>query len=230
MGRSGRLESERVKEAERYWWVKIQEDQFHQELIELRLGKSVKEDSILLQLKPYIDDFGIIRARGRIKHSDLNESCKYPVIVNYKHWMVTLYIERCHKLSEHSGLTITLSIIRRTIWLIKGRMITKKIIHGCVRCQRYYKKPLTQVTAPLPADRLNAVECFDIVGTDYFGPLTVKNGAERNKVYGLLFTCAVTRAVHLEVTETLTSRDFISAFERFVARNICVEMIFEQAW
>ena len=44
------------------------------------------------------------------------------------------------------------------------------------------------------------------------------NGREM-KVYICLFTCAVTRAIHLEVVTDLTEENFLQAFRRFVSRR-----------
>ena len=63
------------------------------------------------------------------------------------------------------------------------------------------------------------METFTIVGVDYFGPIMVKTDEIAKKTYGLLFTCVVTRAVHLELVGSLTTRDFIEAYERFVSRR-----------
>ncbi|GFQ86456.1 uncharacterized protein TNCT_386531 [Trichonephila clavata] len=53
-----------------------------------------------------------------------------------------------------------------------------------------------QNSAPLPNDRIEKSQPFEITGMDFAGPLYLKDGS---KVYVSLFTCAVTRNVHLEI-------------------------------
>jgi hypothetical protein len=64
--------------------------------------------------------------------------------------------------------------------------------------------------ASLPKDRLTVAPPFTKVGVDYFGPLTVKHLRKQEKRYGCLFTCLVTRAVHLEVATSLETDSFIN--------------------
>ena len=70
----------------------------------------------------------------------------------------------------------------------------------------------------LPAERLNSYSPpFTHVAVDCFGP--VETSAGRNRVvkrYGVLFTCLVTRAVHLELAESLSAEDFLLVFRRFI--------------
>ncbi|XP_041794473.1 uncharacterized protein LOC121607628 [Chelmon rostratus] len=55
---------------------------------------------------------------------------------------------------------------------------------------------------------------------DFAGPLYVK--PDNKKVYIALFTCAVTRAVHLEIVTDLSACAFLLAFRRFISRRgIC---------
>ncbi|GBM76251.1 hypothetical protein AVEN_105431-1 [Araneus ventricosus] len=55
-----------------------------------------------------------------------------------------------------------------------------------------------------------------MTGVDLAGPLFLRNGS---KVWIVLFTCAVYRAVHLELLASLTSDSFLMAFRRFIARR-----------
>lgn len=57
------------------------------------------------------------------------------------------------------------------------------------------------------------------VGLDYMGPLYVKTNESRKKVWICLFTCIVTRAIHLEVVYDMSSEEFLLCFRRFVAQR-----------
>lgn len=78
--------------------------------------------------------------------------------------------------------------------------------------------PASQMMSDLPAERLNSFSPpFTHVATDYFGP--IETSAGRNRVvkrYVALFTCLVTRAVHLELAESLSAEDFLLVFRIFI--------------
>ena len=56
-------------------------------------------------------------------------------------------------------------------------------------------------TAPLPKDRIKPAPPFTNVGLNFAGPLFLKDSGE--KAYICLFTCAVTRAIHLELVSNM---------------------------
>ena len=72
---------------------------------------------------------------------------------------------------------------------------------------------------PLPKDRLRESPPFTVTGVDFTGALHIKGkGGNQEKVYICLFTCANTRAVHLELVSNLTEEAFLLAFRRFAAK------------
>ena len=73
--------------------------------------------------------------------------------------------------------------------------------------------------SPLQSCRVNETSPFTVTGVDFTGALYVKSGNSENKVYICLFTCAVTRAVHLELVPDLTAYSFILSFRKFCARR-----------
>ncbi|XP_063436701.1 uncharacterized protein LOC134718141 [Mytilus trossulus] len=73
---------------------------------------------------------------------------------------------------------------------------------------------------PLPKDRLREAPPFTVTGVDFTGALKVRNkNGKDSKAYICLFTCASTRAVHLEIVTDLTEEQFILAFRRFSSRK-----------
>jgi hypothetical protein len=54
---------------------------------------------------------------------------------------------------------------------------------------------------------------------DLLGPLFTFDYDTQQKVYVALFTCAVSRAVHLEIVSDLSAAAYILALKRFIARR-----------
>lgn len=56
-----------------------------------------------------------------------------------------------------------------------------------------------------------------------FGHFSVKLSTRRisptAKIWGLLFICETTRAVHIELISSLFTKDFLSSFDRFTSRR-----------
>ena len=72
--------------------------------------------------------------------------------------------------------------------------------------------------APLPKERVSQAPPFTITGMDHAGPLYCSDHPGQ-KFYILLFTCAVVRAVHLELVESMSQPETDLALRRFVARR-----------
>ncbi|GFX68064.1 integrase catalytic domain-containing protein [Trichonephila clavipes] len=108
------------------------------------------------------------------------------------------------------------SLIRERFWIIRARKTTESILNECFICARFKVKSLSSGPSPLPPDRVNDCAIFEVVGIDLAGPLFLKTG---EKVWITLFTCAVYRALHLELVNALSSDAFLLALRRFIARR-----------
>jgi hypothetical protein len=65
----------------------------------------------------------------------------------------------------------------------------------------------------LPTNRVDDSPLFTNTGVDFAGPLYVTYDSKTNvKCYCCLFTCASTRAIHLELTRDLSALSFLQAF------------------
>ena len=98
-----------------------------------------------------------------------------------------------------------------------------KVVRWCTLCQRMDGSAYPPVSPPdLPSDRVSDDPPFTHVGLDFTGPLYVradKNSSENHKTYICLFTCAATRAIHLELVNDLNVSSFLLAFHRFCGRH-----------
>ena len=111
-----------------------------------------------------------------------------------------------------------MSTIRNSYWIVGLRQLPKRVCRECVVCKRFYSRPCNQPAPPLPELRVKPKYPFAIIGLDYAGPLFVVD-LPSHKLYILLFTCAVTRSVHLELTDSLSVPDCLLALRRFSARR-----------
>ncbi|GFQ72529.1 uncharacterized protein TNCT_534251 [Trichonephila clavata] len=92
-------------------------------------------------------------------------------------------------------------------------------INRCLACKKYSVKSADQLSRQLPRDRISESPPFTVIGVDFTGPVYVKLGNDTEKSYIALFTCAVTRAVHIELVTGLSTRKFILALRRFLSRR-----------
>ena len=218
-----------MNNAEREILKQVQKESFEEELLCLNqveqsakpisMKKSLKKSSSINKLD-LILDCGLIRVGGRLQRAPLDNEAKHPVILPKKHHVVDLIVRCYHQASGHSGLEYTLSLIRQRYWIIKARANVRNMVNTCFACRRRQAPVLQQKMASLPEDRITPCKPpFTYVGVDCFGPFTVRRGRSDVKRYGVLFTCLVVRAIHIEVVHSLDTESFINALRRFIARR-----------
>ena len=179
-----------------------------------------KGASPLSRLDPFLDHSNLVRIGGRIKQASVSQDVKHPIVLPGQGHVSKLLARHYHERALHQGKGITLNEIRASgYWIIGGGSVVSKLVHECVTCRRLRAKVQEQKMADLPADRLTPTPPFTHCAVDYFGPWYVKEGRKELKRYGVLFTCLVTRAIHLEVANSLETDSYINALRRFICRR-----------
>lgn len=203
--RTGDLSAQEHDIAEKFLLKIVQEE-----------GFSDKEVRTLHTLNLFQGIDKLFRIKSRISAREDTEDFRFPIVLPSKHHVVRCLIMDLHVQSCHVGTQGLLSLLREKYWVICGRKTVKSVIAKCGRCKRYTAKPLTVEPPPLPIERVRDAIAFEVTGVDFAGPLYLKNGG---KAWICLFTCAIFRAVHLELTTSLSTASFLKVLRRFVSRR-----------
>ena len=102
------------------------------------------------------------------------------------------------------------------------RLFLRSLAFKCFDCRRFRAQGLQPPMTDLPDIRFQETQSpviFTNVCVDYLGPFAVVHQDAEVKTYICLFTCLVTRAIHLEVAENLSTDKCLTAIRRFIARR-----------
>ena len=222
------LDSDLLKDSARAIISLIQSEAFSMEVKQIRNNSPVPNNSKLEQLNPIISE-NVLKLNGRLKHSNLPAELKHPIILPSDHHITPIIIRDIHVNSLHSGRDHTLAIRLMTLyrehyWIINAKSVIKRVLSQCIPCKIENMKPSNQSMGQLPNKRTAVFDpVFTNTGVGNFGPILVKNSKRvrftsgHNKRYGVVFTCLITRATHLESADDLSTDSLILALKRFIA-------------
>ncbi|XP_018577810.1 uncharacterized protein LOC108916094 [Anoplophora glabripennis] len=215
----GNLGVEELKRSEVHWLKYIQNKEFPAETKSLKNNELLPRTSAILSLSPFLDHDGLMRLGGRLQESELSYETQHPIILPKSSPWINKIITHTHEKLHHGGVNITLAEIRKKYWILRGRQKIKSILSRCVTCKKFRGKPGDTQFAPLPRERILSSRAFDVIGTDFAGPLYIKEKEQIRKVYVMLITCVVTRAVHLELVPNISTECCLRGLRRFMARR-----------
>ncbi|WP_253302409.1 DUF1759 domain-containing protein [Wolbachia endosymbiont of Psylliodes chrysocephala] len=202
--RRNELTSEELERAENCLFRMIQEESITNELDRFK------------RFQIFQNQNGILKLKTRLVYGDFPEEFKYPIILPDKHDIVRKLIMEEHISHCHAGPKILLGILRERFWILRAKKVVHDIISKCVVCRKQNVKSVQTPFAPLPENRIKNAGVFEVIGVDLAGPLYLKDSS---KVWIVLFTCAIYRAVHLELVKSLSTEAFLYALRRFISRR-----------
>ena len=181
-------------------------------------GQKVKHD--LAKFAPFVDSDNTIRLKGRLSKAIISDDLKRPILLSAKHPAVVLMLIQMHEDNHHEGTEYVRSLVQQRFWVIGLRNALRSIKSKCIKCRKQAVQPIHPHMADLPKERVEgSVYPFKNTGVDYFGPLEVTVLRRPVKHWCCLFTCLVTRAVHIEVVNGLDTDACMMAITRFMARR-----------
>ena len=150
-----------------------------------------------------------------------------------------LYILDLHKFYNCSGVAYTLNKIRKEIHSPKLRRQIREILNKCIVCKRIlgscFKYP---ENPPLEEYRTKCSRPFSMCGLDYIGPFFIHKPPEKEKdktdkptenvnseklkepkVWIVLFSCLVSRAIYTVLVPDRGVESFLRALRELSARH-----------
>jgi len=167
---------------------------------------------------------------GQIEEAHLEEDTKHLVLLpkvaianltDIHPSFTARLIQHHHLRKQHAGVRWLVAHLRKQFWILSSRRSIASVVRKCIACQRATRNPVGQKMAPLPGVRLNPEDChWQHVGMDFCGPFDVTTGKNKmDKDYVAIFTDMTSRAVHLEVTSSLSMEAFLLAFRQMAAER-----------
>lgn len=110
--------------------------------------------------------------------------------------------------------------MRKKYWIVHIRSAVRRVKANCQLCKNKRSAPKPTLMGQLPTCRLDwGQKPFTHTGMDFFGPLNATSYRRKVKCYGMIFTCMVTRGIHLELVNSLSADDCIMNLRNFINRR-----------
>ncbi|XP_003738526.1 uncharacterized protein LOC100901146 [Galendromus occidentalis] len=191
--------------------------------------ENIKKSNQLYLYNPFLEEDGLIHCRSRLTWSThLSETQKNPIILPGSCYLSKLIVQHIHERQcfHSEGKNAVLQMLRQDFLLIQARKIVRQVINSCATCRLFHGEAASLRTPPLPSFRLEEAPPFTNTGCDFAGPFRYKKeSVEVGKSYILLFTCSVSRAIHLELTYDLPTVEVLGALQKFINRFSAVRTI-----
>ncbi|XP_017475874.1 PREDICTED: uncharacterized protein LOC108366099 [Rhagoletis zephyria] len=220
-GRSEGLTAEELQWSQRLYRL-AQADSYSQEIKMLKKNTDsvLPKLSVLRKLSPFIDNDGVLRQRSRLEYAPIKDSIKNPIILPKNHKITQLLINWYHRKYKHVHHDTVVNEIYQKFHIPSLRRALRTVRYDCQHCKLRKAKPLPPKMGSLPEARLAPyTRPFSYVGIDLFGPFLVTIGRRAEKRYGVLFTCMICRAIHVEIAHSLSMNSCVMVVRNFIRRR-----------
>nr|XP_044248556.1 uncharacterized protein LOC123002454 [Drosophila takahashii] len=178
--------------------------------------------SIVYNIQQHSSGHALIRVGGRLQNADIPESERHPLLLPSKSHFAWIYVRHLHLRNCHAGPKALVALIRLEYWIINARDLARRVVRSCIACVRFRPKLENQLMGSLPLERVLPQQPFQRCGVDFCGPFNIYlriRGKVPTKSYLAVFICLASKAVHIEVVSDLSTKAFLAALKRMIARR-----------
>ena len=193
------------------WWIQG---------VQQEANKRGEIEGVKVLLNLQLNDTGVLECRGRI-------AGQYSIFLPENSDFTRKVVEQAHLTTLYGGVASTMARLRERYWVPKLRRMVKKARSDCFGCVKFrsqaYQNP---PPGNLPGTRTEGSAPFQVLGVDFAGPIRYQSKTRaQKKAYLVLYGCSLTRAVHLEVLQSLEVEEFLPSLKRSIARRGRPEII-----
>ena len=195
----------------------------------------------LSSLSPFLWE-GLLCTRGRLGKRGMLSKIGHPqmVILSPKSALAKLIMIEAHEQDHRQDPGDTLWRSRKGgMWIVRGRNLAKTVTSGCIKCRIANQKPSEQLMADLPDEVQDLDTCpWKHVALDIVGPYLVRDAVKKRstrytsstiKVFPVIVTCLTTRCLHVSISLSYSTEDFIIAFKEYCSLRGVPETIYSDA-
>ncbi|KAG5671496.1 hypothetical protein PVAND_001690 [Polypedilum vanderplanki] len=223
------LSPEYISAAELFLVRYMQRQAWPTEIEALQKGQRINNKE-LLDLNVFLDHDKVLRIRSRVALPYCEYPQKYaPVIPRLKERdsLTKVLLRHYHNMFRHVCVEAQIAEFRSKYWMTGVREWLKKLGYSCNLCIYNRCEHKAPKMADLPMYRVDRkLNPFEVVGLDCCGPFRVSENDEIIKIWVLLFTCTVTRFVHLEILRKIDTNNTLAAItSAYAAHGPIVRLI-----
>ena len=131
----------------------------------------------------------------------------------------------------HRDVDTVVTVARADVWIIKARKLASEWDNRCKICLEKRQKVSKQKMGDLPSCRTEIKPAWTSVCMDLFGPYQIRDDCVKKgpriykKVWGVIFTCTLTRGVYLDVALGYDTESVLHPIRRLLAAKGNVRLI-----
>ena len=186
---------------------------------------------IKVQLSNYDLSIPMIVIGGRVKSFPVGFSYNTNIPIIPLGHFGRLIVKRYHD-KFHKDVDTIVAHVRSDVWVVSARKVASSIDGKCKICLIRRHKIAGQLMGELPECRSDPVHpAWSAVNMDIFGPYLIRDDCVKKgprvfkKVWGVIYTCTLTRGVYLDVIVDYSTQQVLHTVRRLLSHKGNVRLI-----